>query len=159
MSILDYMDKMTGNPISYNFYIQQTDVAIDTTIFINPIVNTTSYFTISTIEIDTLDTSIKSSATVTFKLNPSKTTITIQYANFSDCLGVFGGFYSVFSLIAGLLSGLYSNFFYSADLVNAVFKFTGNSNPNNANSMKKVYNKVNVIKTTPNNVGMPPKNF
>lgn len=121
--MLDYKDKLTANPISYNFYIYETVITIYKTKFLIPIYEQKSYFSIHSISIDNLNTDDKKSAFISFKVFPQKFKLTIKYASLNDVLSNFGSFFSVFSLLCSIFSHTYSNFFYEADLLNAVYKF------------------------------------
>ena len=119
---LDYMDLMTGNPISYYVYLQQTDIIRDKTILTSNL-NTTTFFTIQSIVKNNLDTSSRSEASLTFKVFPQKNSITVKYVSLSDVLSVFGSYYSVFTLIASVVCKMFSPIVYEGDLVNSVFRF------------------------------------
>jgi len=108
---LDYMDLLTGNPISYYVYLQQTDIISDTTI-ISSNLKTTTFFTIHRIAKNNLDLSSRTEASLTFKVFPQKNSITVKHVSMSDVLSIFGSYYSVFTLIASIVCKLFSPIIY-----------------------------------------------
>ena len=122
LSTLDYKDKLTSSPISYDFYIYETKIKIYQTKFLFPVISTTSYFSIRNIVINNLSTA-RTSANINFKVYPQRILIEIKYTSFNDILASFGSFFSVFSLLSSLISKIYSGFYFDADLVNGIFKF------------------------------------
>ena len=123
MNILDYYDKFTGIPMSYNIYIQNITIIIDSTTFIVPKTETTTYLVINNIEQNKLDTSNRKSIKFNFKVYPNTKIFTVKYTSFENVLETFGSFFSVFSLIASIISNLYNNHYYKQAMVNSVFNF------------------------------------
>ena len=78
---LDYMELLTGNPISYYVYIKQTDIIQDRTILMTN-QQTTTFFTIQSIVKNNLDVTSRDQASLTFKVFPQKINITVKYVSF-----------------------------------------------------------------------------
>ena len=119
---IQYMDHLTENPISYNVYIQQTNITADRSVlWTNKSVIT--FYTVQSIRRNDLDTTSRSEAALNLRVYPVINLITVKYVTFYDVLSTFGSYYSVFTLIATIICSFFSQIVYEGDLVNCVFKF------------------------------------
>ena len=119
---VEYMDYLTDKPISYNVYIQQTNITEDRTILWTK-TKLTTYYTIQSIVRNNLDTTSRSEASLNFKVYPKINLISVKYVSFSEVLSTFGSYYAVFTLIAQILCQSFSSLVYEGDLVNCFFRF------------------------------------
>jgi hypothetical protein len=140
LETIQYMDQLTENPISYNIYIQQTNITVDKSILWRD-KTVITYYTIQSIRRNDLDTTSRSEAALNFKVYPVINLITVKYVTLSDVLSNFGSYYSVFTLIATIVCSLFSPIVYEGDLINAVFKFK-----EGVQSFKRIRGEANPLK-------------
>jgi uncharacterized membrane protein YgcG len=129
MDIVDYRDPLTGRPVVYDIFVQKYIVSIDRGNFFGG-TDDTEFLIIEKIERNTIDSISREGAFLSFKMSPDGQQINVKYVSFTDVLGVFGSFYSIFSLVAGILSSLYNEVFLTRKLVNSIFKFIDNEPDN-----------------------------
>jgi hypothetical protein len=146
LSILDYKDKLTANPISYDCYIHETVITIEKTKFLIPDTTVQSYYSINNIVTNNMSTDEKKEAYITFKVYPQKILYIIKYPAFNDVLSKFGSLFSVFTLIFQMLSRSFSGFYFDADLINSIFKF--NADPEKSKKSKRLKS-INMYTTLP----------
>ena len=135
MDIIDYTETMTGSPIYYEIYIQQTNITVDRSILSSENKTVLTHYSIKKIVKNNLDTNSRDFTLLNLKVFPEILLINVKYKSLTDVLSVFGSYYSVFTLIATVLANLYSQFVYDADLLNSVFTFT-----TGGECFEKVYN-------------------
>lgn len=123
MQLLDYYDQLSGIPKSYNIFIQNITVVIDTTRFIIPIQETKTILRVNYVEEDSLDTSDRTTVNFNFKVYSDTEVINVTYVTFDDVLSNFGSFWSVFSLFATILAEMYGDIFYKKNMLNTLFTF------------------------------------
>ena len=123
MNLLDYFDDV-GNPITYDIYVQKIDLNIYTTKFLIENLNITDYYIVKNIEINKLDVFEKDYVTFNFKVYSDSQKIIVKYNSLDLVMGIFGAYFSVFSLFFQTLASLYNNFFYKETIINSIFKYT-----------------------------------
>ena len=123
MNLLDYYD-ISRYPYSYDIYIQNVTVVVDSTKFLIPVKETKTYFVAQRVELNKLDRSARSSVNFNFKIYSDTMIITVSFTSFNDVLSQFGAFFSVFTLVFSLVASTYNDYFYKEELVNSIFKFT-----------------------------------
>ncbi len=127
LNILDYRDRLTGNPISYDVFIQEAIVEVVQPKFLWTETETKKVLRVFKIEENSLNSNLNSGATISFKSVAEVPKITITFVSFNDFLSAFGSFSTVFAMLSLTLSGFYNEIVLNASIINSVFKFIENT--------------------------------
>jgi hypothetical protein len=140
LDIVDYKDPLTSNPMVYNIYIQKYIVSVDRGALFGGGEEPQSFLVVKSIEKNNIDSIVRGGAYLSYKIYGDALVINVKYTSFTDVLGTFGSFYSIFSLLAGILSGLYNEIFLTRKIINAIFKFVDNQPDHFGRHMETKFN-------------------
>ncbi len=128
LDILDYRDVTTGNPKSYDVYIQKTTIVITKPQYIfSSKIEVHEILKISKIEANPINSNVNQGALFSFKPVPEIQKIEITFVTIYDWLSIFGGFSTVFGLINVIISGFYSEILLNNNIINSLFSFIDNN--------------------------------
>ncbi len=132
LNVLDYFDSITGHPNVYDVYLQKYQVYIEKGSLFTSDPDMVEFIIVNKIEKNTFDITENEGLHLTYKLFSDTQQIFVKYVSFTDFMGDFGSYYSVFSLFAGILSSFYNELFLDRKLITTVFKFIKNKPENNS---------------------------
>jgi len=122
LDILDYRDLLTGNPKSYNIFIQQSTIEITKPhYFFSSTTETKKILKVYSIEEDSISVDLNQGAIISFKAVSEIPKISITFVLFTDWLSAFGSFSTVFGLINAILAGFYNDILLKSNIINSLF--------------------------------------
>lgn len=137
LNILDYRDLITGNPKSYNIFIQQTIIEITKPYyFFSSTTETNTILKVYSIEEDSISSDLNEGAIFSFKAVSEIPKISITFLLFKDWLSEFGSFSTVLALINTILASFYNDNLLKSKIINSLFKFIEN---NEEDFKKEIY--------------------
>jgi hypothetical protein len=126
-SDLEFRNPVTGVPLSYDVYIKRHDVTYERQylLFFSSVSQVFNYYTVDKVEINYQKSNDieRRYGRLSFRINPITNIIKIRAELFTDTLGIFGGYWSMFVLLGRMIAQTYGGYFYTADLYNTVYRY------------------------------------